>query len=239
MLSVFAGLNITLSHNLRMDNNNRNPSERSPLLDSDSQQRPPVQSVFQGRRLACAAILLAESLERIAFYGITSNLVLFLNGNPFYWEGTKASQAPLMFMGITYLISPFGGWLADAYFGKFWTIASSLILYFIGMLFFPFLSNEETRLHLCGEEPAFPVQPAECLSTNSTPPSNITCPIRSPYCGTVVYSGLFLIALGVGTVKSNITPFGADQVVLFLISFLFFSIPCDSFSLRLTTNQHG
>lgn len=207
-----------------MNNNNRNPSESSPLLDSDSQQRPPVPSVFQGRRLACAAILLAESLERIAFYGITSNLVLFLNGNPFYWEGTKASQAPLMFMGITYLISPFGGWLADAYFGKFWTIASSLILYFIGMLFFPLLSNEETRLYLCGNEPAFPVQPAECLSTNSTPPSNITCPIRSPYCGTMVYSGLFLIALGVGTVKSNITPFGADQVLLFLFIYFFYSM---------------
>uniref|UniRef100_A0A3Q1EIK1 Solute carrier family 15 member 4 n=1 Tax=Acanthochromis polyacanthus TaxID=80966 RepID=A0A3Q1EIK1_9TELE len=174
--------------------------------------RPSPPSVFQGRRLACAGILLAESLERIAFYGITSNLVLFLNSSPFYWEGTQATQALLMFMGVTYLISPFGGWLADAYFGKFWTIASSLILYFIGMLFFPFISNEHTSIELCGEEAAFPVQPAECLSTNSTPPRNVTCPIRAPYCGPVIYSGLFLIALGVGTVKSNITPFGADQV---------------------------
>lgn len=190
--------------------NNRDASESSPLLDSGNRPSPP--SVFQGRRLACAAILLAESLERIAFYGITSNLVLFLNGSPFYWEGTQASQAPLMFMGVTYLISPFGGWLADAYLGKFLTIASSLILYFIGMLFFPFISNEHTRISLCGEEAAFPVQPAECLSTNSTPAKNVTCPVRAPYCGALVYSGLFLIALGVGTVKSNITPFGADQV---------------------------
>ncbi|XP_061586743.1 solute carrier family 15 member 4 [Cololabis saira] len=190
--------------------NNRDVDESTPLLDSGNRPSPP--SVFQGRRLACAAILLAESLERIAFYGITSNLVLFLNGSPFYWQGTQASQAPLIFMGVTYLISPFGGWLADAYLGKFWTIASSLILYFMGMLFFPFISNEDTRIHLCGEETAFPVQPAECLSTNSTPPTNVTCPIRAPYCGALVYSGLFLIALGVGTVKSNITPFGADQV---------------------------
>ncbi|XP_060893639.1 solute carrier family 15 member 4 [Labrus mixtus] len=192
--------------------NHRGASESSPLLDSGSGYRPSAPSVFQGRRLACAAILLAESLERIAFYGITSNLVLFLNGSPFYWEGTQASQAPLMFMGVTYLISPFGGWIADAYLGKFWTIVSSLILYFIGMLFFPFISNEDTRIHLCGEEGAFPVQPVECLSMNGTTPSNITCPIRAAYCGPVVYSGLFLIALGVGTVKSNITPFGADQV---------------------------
>ncbi|XP_068422998.1 solute carrier family 15 member 4 [Clinocottus analis] len=191
--------------------NSRDDNESTPLLDSGN-SRPSPPSVFQGRRLACAAILLAESLERIAFYGITSNLVLFLNSSPFYWEGTQASQTPLMFMGVTYLISPFGGWLADAYFGKFWTIASSLILYFLGMLFFPFISNYDTRIPLCGEVLAFPVQPAECLSTNSTPPSNVTCPNRATYCGPAVYGGLFLIALGVGTVKSNITPFGADQV---------------------------
>lgn len=190
---------------------NRDSHEGTPLLDSDS-SRPSPLSVFQGRRLACAAILLAESLERIAFYGITSNLVLFLNKNPFYWQATQATQALLMFMGVTYLISPFGGWLADAYLGKFWTIASSLILYFIGMLFFPFISNEYTATGFCGQEKSFPVQPAECLNTTITPPSNVTCPVRDPYCAPVVYTGLFLIALGVGTVKSNITPFGADQV---------------------------
>ena len=191
--------------------NSRDAGESTPLLDS-SGDRPPAPSVFQGRRLACAAILLAESLERIAFYGITSNLVLFLTSSPFYWEGTQASQAPLMFMGVTYLISPFGGWLADAYLGKFWTIAASLILYFTGLLFFPFISNEDTMVHLCGDVLSFPVMPPECLSTNSTPPSNVNCPYRASYCGPVMYTGLFLIALGVGSVKANITPFGADQV---------------------------
>ncbi|KAG7275690.1 hypothetical protein CRUP_028851 [Coryphaenoides rupestris] len=189
----------------------RDADEGSPLLSSGS-TAPAVPSVFEGRRLACAAVLLAESLERIAFYGITSNLVIFLNGSPFYWEGTQASQAPLMFMGITYLISPFGGWLADAYLGKFWTIAGSLVFYFLGMLFFPLIANEDTVGNLCGEQMAFPVQPAECLYSNSTLPGNVTCNTRTPYCRPVVYVGLILIALGVGTVKSNITPFGADQV---------------------------
>ena len=190
----------------------RNASESTPLLDSSSVTVNRPVSVFQGRRLACATILLAESLERVAFYGITSNLVLFLNSSPFYWEGTQASQAPLMFMGVTYLISPFGGWLADAYLGKFWTIAGSLILYFLGILFFPFIASTDSQNTLCGDEMAFPVQPAECLSTNGTLPSNVSCPTRAPYCGPVIYTALVLIALGVGTVKSNITPFGADQV---------------------------
>ncbi|XP_063050840.1 solute carrier family 15 member 4 isoform X2 [Engraulis encrasicolus] len=188
----------------------RDINETTPLLGSSV--TPRQESVFKGRRLACAAILVAESLERMAFYGLTSNLVLFLNSEPFYWEGTQASQAPLIFMGVTYLVSPFGGWLADAFLGKFCTIACSLILYLLGMLFFPFVASESTRTYLCGDQLAFPVQPAECLSPNITPPANVTCPTRTPYCGAVIYSSLVLVALGVGTVKSNITPFGADQV---------------------------
>ncbi|XP_018587293.1 solute carrier family 15 member 4 [Scleropages formosus] len=188
----------------------RESGETTPLLDGSGASGRPAASVFQGRRMACAAVLLAESLERVAFYSITSNLVLFLNGGPFYWEGAQASQAPLVFMGVTYLVSPFGGWLADACLGKFTTIACSLVLYLTGMLFFPFIADENSRNSLCGKEMAFPVQPPEC--TNGTPPSNVSCPTRAPYCGTVIYSSLVLVALGVGTLKSNITPFGADQV---------------------------
>ncbi|XP_056628958.1 LOW QUALITY PROTEIN: solute carrier family 15 member 4 [Triplophysa dalaica] len=187
----------------------RDINESTPLLDTSS---PRSDSVFQGRRLACAAVLLSESLERMAFYGITSNLVLFLNSSPFYWDGTLASQAPLIFMGVTYLISPFGGWLADACLGKFLTIALSFVLYLIGLLLFPFVASENTRNYLCGEEMAFPVQPAECFPVNGSVPANVTCINRKPYCGPAVYSGLVLVALGVGAVKSNITPFGADQV---------------------------
>ncbi|KAF5891434.1 solute carrier family 15 member 4, partial [Clarias magur] len=186
-------------------------SENTPLLDSTGSQYRP-ESLFNGRRLACAAILLAESLERVAFYGITSNLVLFLNSSPFYWDGAYASQGPLIFMGVTYLVSPFGGWLADACIGKFYTIAGSFVLYLVGMLLFPIISSDNTRVQLCGEEMAFPVQPAECYSANETLPANVSCPTRSPYCSHVIYTGLVLVALGVGAVKSNITPFGADQV---------------------------
>ncbi|KAK7146332.1 hypothetical protein R3I93_013926 [Phoxinus phoxinus] len=189
----------------------RDVSETSPLLDN-SVASARSESVFNGRRLACVAILLAESLERMAFYGITSNLVLFLNSSPFYWEGTLASQAPLIFMGVTYLISPFGGWLADAYLGKFLTIALSLALYLLGMLLFPFVASDNTRNYLCGEEMAFPVQPAECFPENGTVPANVTCVNRTSYCGPAIFSGLVLVAIGVGAVKSNITPFGADQV---------------------------
>lgn len=188
--------------------------ERTPLLPGRRQAAAaeaaakPGASAFQGRRLACAAVLVTESLERVAFYGITSGLVLFLNSEPYNWLGPQSSQTLLLFMGISYFVSPFGGWLADAWLGRYPTILISMLLYLIGIMLFPFISWDTSRRHLCGKLEYYPLIDPQCINNSSS----ACVPYRDSYCQPIIYTGLIFIALGVGSVKANITPFGADQV---------------------------
>ncbi|XP_029430554.1 solute carrier family 15 member 3 [Rhinatrema bivittatum] len=180
--------------------------ERRPLLGREAAGSPSSNSPLAGRKAACAAILLVEVLERLAFFGIVSNLVLYLNSSVFNWGGPQASQASLLFLGASYLLSPLGGWLADAYLGRYWTILASFLLYTAASGLLPATASEDLRPLLCGAMPEFPLVRNSCLTAGGCeqPPA--------PYCAPVMYSCLVFLALGISSVRTNVTSFGADQV---------------------------
>ncbi|XP_003802727.1 solute carrier family 15 member 3 isoform X1 [Otolemur garnettii] len=178
----------------------RVPEERRPLLSRGA--RGPR----RWRRVAGAAVLLVQMLERAAFFGVAANLVLYLNSVNFNWAGQQASRAALVFLGASYLLAPVGGWLADVYLGRYRAVAISLLLYLVASGLLPATAFPDGRRSFCGEMPASPLGPA-CPS----PGCRTSSP--SPYCAPTLYAGLLLLALAASSVRSNLTSFGADQVM--------------------------
>ncbi|XP_037373729.1 solute carrier family 15 member 3 [Talpa occidentalis] len=176
----------------------RVPGERQPLL------RPPPRVPRPRRRTAVAAVLLVETLERAAFFGVSANLVLYLNSGHFNWAGSQASSAALVFLGASYLLAPVGGWLADVYLGRHNAITLSLLLYLAAASLLPAAAIYHTSF--CGEKPLYP------LSTPCTGPG---CQLDwpKPYCAPTLYVGLLVLALAASSIRSNLTSFGADQVM--------------------------
>uniref|UniRef100_A0A8C6RYD9 Solute carrier family 15 member 3 n=1 Tax=Nannospalax galili TaxID=1026970 RepID=A0A8C6RYD9_NANGA len=176
------------------------PGERRPLLGRGPRGPRPW------RRTAGAAVLLVEMLERAAFFGVSANLVLYLNSLNFNWDGEQASRATLLFLGASYLLSPVGGWLADVYLGHFRAIALSLLLYLVASGLLLTIITDDGRRSFCGEMPELPLEPA-CQS------SDCQRFWSSPYCAPTLYALLLLLALATSSFRSNLTSFGADQVM--------------------------
>ncbi|KAK7359541.1 hypothetical protein VNO77_01502 [Canavalia gladiata] len=139
---------------------------------------------------ACPFILGTFFCERLAYYGIASNLVIHLNTK--LHEGlVSAARNVTTFQGTCYLTPLIGSFFADAYWGRYWTIVVFYGIYLTGICI----------LTLSAAIPA--LEPKQCV--------NSVCPSATSAQNAVFFCGLFLIALGTGGIKPCIWPFGADQ----------------------------
>ncbi|ERN11102.1 hypothetical protein AMTR_s00024p00149600 [Amborella trichopoda] len=132
----------------------------------------------------------AVCCERMAYYGISTNLVTYLT--KILHEGNaSAAQIVTTWQGTCCLTPLLGALLADAYWGRYWTIAAFSAVYFIGM----------------------GVLPLSTLVSAFKPPScaGSICPFASPAQYASFFFGIYLIALGAGTIKVCVYSFGVDQ----------------------------
>ncbi|CAN6281618.1 unnamed protein product [Urochloa humidicola] len=150
----------------------------------------PVVKERTGRWKACPFILGNECCERLAYYGISTNLVTYLTKKLHDGNASAASNVTT-WQGTCYLTPLIGAILADAYWGRYWTIATFSTIYFIGM----------SVLTLSASVPM--LMPPSCEGS--------ICPSASPFQYTVFFLGLYLIALGTGGIKPCVSSFGADQ----------------------------
>lgn len=150
----------------------------------------PVLKSNTGNWKACPFILGNECCERLAYYGIATNLVSYLTKILHQGNAAAASNVTT-WQGTCYLTPLIGAVLADAYWGKYWTIAVFSIIYFIGMC----------TLTLSASIPS--LKPADCVGAH--------CPTATLSQYAFFFTGLYLIALGTGGIKPCVSSFGADQ----------------------------
>ncbi|KAJ0642552.1 putative proton-dependent oligopeptide transporter family, PTR2 family proton/oligopeptide symporter [Helianthus annuus] len=150
----------------------------------------PVLKSNTGNWRACPFILGNECCERLAYYGISTNLVSYLTKKLHQGNAVAATNVTT-WQGTCYLTPLIGAVLADAYWGRYWTIAIFSIIYFIGMC----------TLTLSASVPS--LIPVECVDA--------ICPSATPVQYAVFFTGLYLIALGTGGIKPCVSSFGADQ----------------------------
>ncbi|KAJ8760584.1 hypothetical protein K2173_015251 [Erythroxylum novogranatense] len=180
-------------HNSLLEDGLIEQEERNGLYTGDGSvdiSGKPVLKQRTGNWRACPFILGTECCERLAYYGIATNLVTYLT-NKLHEGNVSAARNVSTWAGTCYLTPLIGAVLADAYWGRYWTIAAFSTIYFIGMC----------TLTLSASVPA--LRPAECIGS--------LCPPAAAAQYLVFFLGLYLIALGTGGIKPCVSSFGADQ----------------------------
>jgi peptide/histidine transporter 3/4 len=157
---------------------------------------------FSNKILAKATILAAVAFERLAFYSISGNLILFLNGTKYNWSSLYALDASFFFLGFACISYFLGGIIADIKFGRFRVIVAAFIIYLIGYILFPMLSNENIEKQLMN------LSSLNCIHRNSTYATDAL----TNQCSVLIFVALAIVGIGTGMLRANIAPFGADQV---------------------------
>ncbi|KAL7136316.1 hypothetical protein ABFS83_10G021500 [Erythranthe nasuta] len=150
--------------------------------------KKPANKDKTGTWKACRFILVTECCERLAYYGMGTNLVNYLTtrlglGN------VAASNSVTNWSGTCYITPLLGAFLADSYLGRYWTIATFSSIYVLGMA-------------LLTMSASIPGLKPECVDDVCHPTSSQTA---------IFFAALYLIALGTGGIKPCVSSFGADQ----------------------------
>ncbi|TYI90693.1 hypothetical protein E1A91_D03G139300v1 [Gossypium mustelinum] len=90
----------------------------------------PVLKQNTGNWKACPFIFGNECCERLAYYGIATNLVSYLT-KKLHEGNASAARNVTTWQGTCYVTPLIGAVLADAYWGRYWTIAAFSTIYFI------------------------------------------------------------------------------------------------------------
>ncbi|KAM5574830.1 protein NRT1/ PTR FAMILY 5.10 [Rosa sericea] len=113
------------------------PETQTPLLDDvvegavDCNGHPVRRSSSGGWRSA-SFIIWVEVAERVAYYGISSNLISFLTG-PMGQSTATAAENVNIWSGTASLLPLLGAFVADSFLGRYRIIIAASLLYIMGL----------------------------------------------------------------------------------------------------------
>ncbi|RVX03182.1 Protein NRT1/ PTR family 5.1 [Vitis vinifera] len=154
----------------------------------DLQGRPVIASKT-GKWRACAFLVGYEAFERMAFYGVASNLVVYLT-TQLHEDNVSSVRNVNNWSGSVWMTPILGAYIADSYLGRFWTFTVSSLIYVLGMVLLTMAVSLKFLKPTC---------------------ANGVCNKASTSQIAFFYSALYIIAVGSGGTKPNISTFGADQ----------------------------
>ncbi|KAK4798169.1 hypothetical protein SAY86_030495 [Trapa natans] len=153
----------------------------------------PVCRSKRGGWTAVSFIVVYEVFERMAYYGISSNLIIYLTKK--LGEGTvKSANNVTNWVGTIWITPILGAYVADAHLGRYWTFVIASAIYLLGMLVLTL------AVSLDG------LRPPPCSDTNLE-----NCKKASTLQLAIFYGALYTLAIGTGGTKPNISTIGADQ----------------------------
>ncbi|XP_050223675.1 protein NRT1/ PTR FAMILY 6.1 [Mercurialis annua] len=138
-----------------------------------------------------------EMAERMAYFGLSVNMVAFM----FYvmhMPFSSSSNAVNNFLGISQASSVLGGFLADAYLGRYWTIAIFTTIYLAGL----------TGITLCASMSIFIPNQHNCDQLSLLLGN---CEPAKSWQMTFLYTVLYVTGFGAAGIRPCVSSFGADQ----------------------------
>ncbi|XP_047330948.1 protein NRT1/ PTR FAMILY 4.7-like [Impatiens glandulifera] len=134
-----------------------------------------------GGILAASFVLVVEVLENLAYLANASNLVLYLT-RFMGFSPSGAANTVTNFMGTAFILALLGGFLCDAFFTSYYIYLASAVIEFLGLLILTVQAHAPS------------LRPSSGLEKH-----------------TLLFGGLYLVALGVGGIKGSLPPHGAEQ----------------------------
>ncbi|CAA6659011.1 unnamed protein product [Spirodela intermedia] len=139
-----------------------------------------------------------ETFERVASFGMTTNLTVYLVKR-YNMGAVAAANLTNIWNGTTNFAPLVGAFLSDAYWGRFPTIVLACVATFLGMVGMTLTASVSE------------LRPPSCDAGAAEPAKGVGCVGPTAAQSAMLVASLSLLTVGAGGVRPCNLPFGADQ----------------------------